>query len=177
MPRLISRFSGEFVARLSASPLHNHAHTHTRARISAFFRYPPARSITHVTCSICCCCCLFTFKPVPTSPPTTSLCMSVLFQLLSLIQPNVPLPPHVCRCPSSLVSSAFTVTIDKVDLRETISLMQSHGEVKQEHPFPQHRSTNSGRIAPCATGLPTGTSSSRSGTFTGSISNDGVQKK
>ncbi|CAB1097596.1 unnamed protein product [Ectocarpus sp. CCAP 1310/34] len=43
---------------------------------------------------------------------------------------------------------------DEVDLRETISLMQSYGGVKQ-HPFPQHRS-NSARIAPCAAGKTAG---------------------
>ncbi|CAM9561884.1 unnamed protein product [Hapterophycus canaliculatus] len=47
---------------------------------------------------------------------------------------------------------------NEVDLRETITVMQSYGRVKQ-HPFPQHRSTNSGRIAPCATARPGRTNS------------------
>ena len=42
----------------------------------------------------------------------------------------------------------------KVDLREAIALMQSYGDVgdaKHQQAFPQHRSTNSGRIAPSLT--------------------------
>eukprot|EP00903_Cladosiphon_okamuranus_P015540 g14346.t1 len=67
---------------------------------------------------------------------------------------------------------------DEVDLRETIALMQSYGEVKQQHPFPQHRSSSSGRIAPCATGMPTGLSTTRSGAvLTGSVTSDAVKKK
>lgn len=48
------------------------------------------------------------------------------------------------------IMHAVSLPLSQVDLRETISLMQSYGGVKQ-HPFSQHRS-NSARIAPCATG-------------------------
>eukprot|EP00752_Nemacystus_decipiens_P010140 g9036.t1 len=71
---------------------------------------------------------------------------------------------------------------DEVDLRETIALMQSYGEVKQQHPFPQHRSSSGGRIAPCATGVPTGisissTRASGGAVLPGGIANDAVHKK
>lgn len=39
----------------------------------------------------------------------------------------------------------------QVDLREAIALMQSYGDVKHQQPFPQYRSTHSGRIAPSLT--------------------------
>lgn len=59
-----------------------------------------------------------------------------------------------------------------------IALMQSYGDVKQQHPFPQHRSSNSGRIAPCATSVPTGNSGARSGAgLSGGTTNDAVHKK
>lgn len=66
---------------------------------------------------------------------------------------------------------AVSLPLSQVDLRETISLMQSYGRVKQ-HPFPQHRSTGSARIAPCASGKTAGI-----GGGGGGIANDVVPGK
>lgn len=59
----------------------------------------------------------------------------------------------VVRCGRSALLRAALRCL-KVDLREAIALMQSYGDVgdaKHQQAFPQHRSTNSGRIAPSLT--------------------------
>lgn len=123
-------------------------------------------SATNATSSMC-------------SDPTCTVRFSTAFLDRPRPHSSAPTPTPTPTLISSFVAVGCHT---QVDLREMIALMQSYGEVKQQHPFPQHRSSSSsssGRIAPCATGVPAGISGTRSGAvLTGSsIANDVVHKK
>lgn len=82
--------------------------------------------------------------------PTLTPCRNGLsFELPRTVPDPTPVPRSLKRLLGFRRTRAIICCCGgQVDLRETISLMQSYGSVKQQQPFPKHRSTNSGRLAP-----------------------------